>query len=109
MNREKIGEVVITYTPDGKPSRTEFLPSIRINSEEVVKQLITIQSGGIETVKSNSDLVMSAWFSKINDIELMNPSDKRINSEVIDCLKREDGMVYYCRIAYFIEDVNHKL
>lgn len=108
MNREKIGEVVITYTPEGIAETTAFLATIKIDGDAVAKQLLQIKAGDKEVIKNNSDMVMASWFSRINDIELMDHSDQRLNSEIVDCLKRENGMVYYCRIAYYIENVNHK-
>lgn len=108
MNREKIGEVVITYTPEGVAETAAFLPTIKIDSAAIAKQLLEVKIGGSAAIQSNSDMVMATWFSRINDIELMDHSDQRLNSEIIDCLKRENGMVYYCRIAYYIEDVSHK-
>jgi len=108
MNTE-IGVATITYDQRGKAIRelTNFVPTLKISiSEELDKQFAQIRSDKDELhLKQNSDLVLSIWFSKMNEIELADRDKFEIESQVIKCERYSNQTIKQCIIKYSLKEI----
>lgn len=98
----EIGTVQIEYRETGEVKSASFhpVPAIRFDSA-VTRQLLTLDHPeGPHQLKNNSDLILAAWFTKLNEIELADRERYDIDSEIIRCDKYPNGSIQTCTIKY---------
>jgi hypothetical protein len=94
----EIGKTVIKYNQDGTVRRASFIPQLKIEAPPDLK--LKMKHGSKEEIKDNADMVMAAWFNKVNDIELSDRELYEIKSEIVKCELWEPGKVKTCIIKY---------
>ena len=109
MSIIKIGIVSMDYDESGKLFKAEFQPAnFKIDVDDngrLMQSMFKVQSNSdINIIRLKSDIVLSSWFANINEIELSDRFEKEMKSEVVDCVKQENGMVKHCSILYFLQD-----
>jgi hypothetical protein len=102
MQDTEIGTVTTSYNQEGEAITIEFKSSMYIKSNEnLLKQLRTVKSADdIQVLQTNSDLAVASWFSKITEIELTDPSEGQITSEIVSCDKYPNGKIQTCVLKY---------
>lgn len=104
MEKLTIGKAIINYSPDGKVTTAHFEPAIRVNLVPWLEnQLMDLKNSDPEAVQKNADIVLGAWFSKMNEVELRDDT-KVVVSRIIDCEKYPDGTVARCVLEYTFQD-----
>jgi hypothetical protein len=110
MNKDEIGLAVISYDESGKLQAAGFQPTMTMQLDaELFKPLSSVAGRGLEDIRLNADLVMAAWFNRMNEIELADRGLYEISSEVVECLKYENGQVKQCKLRYFLKESTEKL
>lgn len=99
---QPIGSVTMEYAETGKVIRGEFKPMMVIELDDALfTQLEALPQGEDASIlQSNADLILAAWFSKSNEIELADREKWEIVSSVADCSKYPTGKVRKCVIEY---------
>lgn len=107
MKKEKIGEVEITYSEAGIVHRASFVPTLITEfTGDVISQLGQLKSAkDSETIVFNAEMILAAWFSKLNDLELRDPEVTQIIGEVKQCNHYANGMVQSCQMNYYAQTV----
>lgn len=101
-NSQPIGTATMEYSESGQIVKAIFTPSMVVNADDfLLGQLEAIRNeGGPAELKSSADLVMSAWFSKTNEIELADREKWFIDSKVKSCTTHPNGKVKKCILEY---------
>lgn len=100
MNFE-IGVVSVIYNEDGEVVSASFEPNKKVEFDNtVLTQMVKLKTSSAEEVRTHTDFVLGAWFSKMTNIELADPSLYKIESEVVSCDKFPSGNVQKCVIRY---------
>lgn len=104
---KEIGTVHMHYDKFGLIQNADFIPAINFSlTEEIKSQLGLIQPGSQEVLTRNADMIMSGWFTKVNDIELADREKFQLKRQVLACEKFEaTGYVKYCKLRYYLEEV----
>lgn len=98
----EIGTVEIEYSEKGEVKAASFhpVPAILFDSP-VTSQLMALNHpAGPHQLKNNSDLILAAWFTKMNEIELADRDRYDINSEIVGCDKHPNGSIKKCTLKY---------
>ncbi len=97
-----IGVATISYDEQGNPTSQTFKPGENIEPDDnLLNQLKQIPTAtDSELVKQNADLVLAGWWSKMNEAELADRDEFKIYSEIVECLKYDNGSVKSCSIEY---------
>jgi len=104
MKKLTIGRAIINYSPDGKVTTAHFEPAIKVNLVPWLEnQLLDLKSNDPEAVQKNADIVLGAWFSKMNEVELRDDT-KQVVSNILACEKYPDGTVASCVLEYIFQD-----
>lgn len=114
MKKQKIGTATMYFDDGGTPIRADFDPAIRISEfvdpevpSPLLDQLINIGGGkSRQTIVASADLVVGAWFSKVDEIELADRDQYRVVGECVVCRKYENGIVRECVVDYYFEKVS---
>ena len=103
QNRE-IGVATILYSEDGKPLSSYFKPTVMFSADtKMLDQLSNVEGPDAESVKTNSELVMGAWFSNLNDIELADREEFSVVGEVLQCDKYQSGKIKRCSVKFVLK------
>lgn len=99
---QDIGKVALTYKEDGTVENVEFRADMSLKLDDpLLRQFGTLTpSSDVDALKSNADLAMAAWFSRMNDFELADREQWVIESRVIHCDKYPSGSVKKCELEY---------
>src|SRR5579864_105088 len=81
MEELQIGTAEIIYGEDGKVLRAFFTPKMQVGN--IASQLLQLEPGKPERIKENAEMVLAAWFSKMNEIELADREHYKIESEIL--------------------------
>lgn len=85
----------------------DFIPTMKVSLDDnLLEQLKSIQQPNDgNVVKSQADLMLAAWFSKMNEIELADRTQYTIKSKVVDCTKWPNGKVRLCKLNYYFAKI----
>lgn len=110
MKEEIIGIVTMGYNEDGVVVEAGFKPQEQTDFDKgLLRQLQSVPSSDdIDVIKKNAANVISQWFTKISDIELLDLYEYQIVGEVIDCVKYAGGKVKKCSIQYRIKKLENE-
>lgn len=102
----EIGVAVINYSPEGKVLSAGFEPTLKMSfTPELLDQLSGAKSDTAETVRVDSEIIMAAWFSKMNEIELADREEYHIVSTVEECVKYPDGRIKTCKVKFSFKKI----
>lgn len=106
-NSQPIGIVTMEYDENGNVTSATFVPTMKVTLDEnLVHQLQSIPASGAVTLMNNADLVMSAWFSKTNEIELADREEWAVDGRMIECtLHPGSTKVKKCVIEYTFKKI----
>lgn len=100
-----IGSAVIEYDAAGKVTTAYFEPSIKIDLAEALGGRFTeLAAPTPEELKGNADIVLGAWFSKMNEVELADRDRYTIESEIVECEQYPNGTVKRCILRYTFKE-----
>lgn len=102
MNLE-IGDAIINYREDGTVESASFVPKMKIEvGETVLKQLEAVNHSTVAAiVKTNADLILGSFFSKLSEIELGDRDHYEVSSKTILCERyKPSGNIKQCVIRY---------
>lgn len=106
-NKMEIGTANISYDENGKATSVLFVPSDTLNvidDPALLKELKTIPcSENSEDIRENAQLAMGAWWAKLNEIELADRNEWRMDTDVIECVKWPNGRVQMCSIRFVFQ------
>lgn len=105
-NITNIGIAAIEYNQDGKPVASSFTPEVYISDHWKGASDALLEGDAVsdaEQAKQEADKILSAWFVHVEGIELTDRETATIESEVIECLKWENGKPKLCRILFFLK------
>jgi hypothetical protein len=110
-NELPIGEVVMFYDSEGKPTKVEFTPEkIVLQDPEFLKALKTIANkDDVKTLEENADLALAAYFNKLNEIEQADRMEYKIEKVVQKTpykRKRSAGQELWCRVKYVLKKLS---
>jgi hypothetical protein len=107
-NKLEIGFVTIKYKEDGTIANAGFQPTMNLPMDALfLEQLRSVNcSTSSDDVKHNSDMIFSAFFNKINEIELADRTEWEVKSEIESCEKYDNGNVKSCKIKYVYQKFN---
>lgn len=109
--KQQIGISTVSYHQDGSIQSAMFVPTIKIDTDEsLLKQLAAVQdSGDLQTLKQNSQLVFSNWFrkmdQKLTDIELSDRERFEIVTQVLECKKYRGGKIKKCSVSFIFQEI----
>ena len=103
MEELQIGTAEIIYGEDGKVLRAFFTPKMQVGN--IASQLLQLEPGKPERIKENAEMVLAAWFSKMNEIELADREHYKIESEILKCTMYQDGSVKRCKISFTFKEM----
>lgn len=108
MEKLVIGTVRVEYNTQGTIESAVFNPQIKINLLEdkgdLGRQMLSIKGNTQEVFKKNADLVLGAWFAKMNEIELADRDRYEVASAIVECEKYLDGSVKTCALEYIFQE-----
>lgn len=105
MEKLVIGKAVIEYDTTGKIKSATFEPDVKIDLALTFgTQLQELDGPTPEALKESADRVLSAWFSKMNEIELADRDHYEIASEIVSCDKYPNGSVEKCVLEYIFRE-----
>jgi hypothetical protein len=109
MNTE-IGNVTISYTPEGNVEYAIFDPSIKLVADkDLLKKLKPLaQAEDSDTIRKNAETVMAAWFMKVDEVELSDRFQYKIHTEVVRCERYTNNKVRLCELKYSLEKVSEQ-
>lgn len=100
----QIGTVTIEYNRSGVVTSHKFNPLIKVdNSQELRRELKNVNGENADVLKHNADVIVAAWFSKVNQVELEDREQYSVESEVIACEKYNTGGIKKCVLKYFLK------
>lgn len=107
MKDLEIGIVKMQYGEDGDVKSASFEPKIQVSvGGELLARLHSVNSPtNSDIIKSNADMVLASFFSKINEIELADREEYEVTSEVINCEKYPNDTVKTCEIKYLFKKI----
>lgn len=102
---QEIGIATMVYDTNGKIMNTSFVPLLQIkHSKKLESQLQTVKgSEDAEALNNNAQLVMAAWFSQVDEIELADRDEYEVVSKVLSCEKYQSGRVKTCSIMFIFK------
>lgn len=105
MEKLVIGKVIIQYDMTGKVTTSSFFPTMKIDLDPALVQLMNSADGlNEQSLKQKADLVLGAWFTKMNEIELSDKYRYVVGSEVVECKKYSGGGIERCVLEYFFKE-----
>lgn len=100
---QEIGTVNVSYDEIGKPVQAIFTASpYTVTDPEVLSQLLTVKNDSQEEIQKNAELVISSWFSNLDEIQMLDREKFTITSEVVSCGKFGDGKIATCKITFYL-------
>lgn len=107
MDNVEIGIVNIHYNEDGDVLSAVFTPTMVVPFDKrVLMQLQSVKASKDDgLLKENADMVLAAWFAKMNEIELADRDDYEVASEILKCIKHQNGMAKECVIKYSFQKI----
>lgn len=104
LETSEIATVKIEYTKEGRIQLAKVEGNIRpVVGQSTLNSLKQIGNKTPEEIKNQADLLLGKLFSSITDIELSDPANTGIVSEVVECDKYPGGNVKKCVIKYFFK------
>jgi hypothetical protein len=105
--KKQIGKVVFVYDKYGKLLKADFLPEIQTeNTSTLLNRLEEIScETKVETIKANAEIVLSSWFTGVNEIELADRDKQKIVGEITASSKHNNGKIKSCTIGFALEDI----
>lgn len=102
MDNLEIGIATIEYSKGGEIASASFSPTMNFRAdEELLSRLDFAPHASNEILlKEHADRVFSAWFNKMNEIELADREEYEIVSEIVECLKFESQEIKKCVIKF---------
>lgn len=102
MEKSMIGELLMEYDKDGKLTNAKYLSQVPISdiaslSEEVHK----ITCNNKEALKTNAEIVLASWFSKVSAIELADREKHKVETEIVSCEEWPNGLIKACILKFF--------
>jgi len=85
MNTEKrnvIGTAALEYDEAGHLEAAVFYPKINVTFEDIKAQLGTCTNKNIDEVKQSAELLLAAYFTKINNVELRDMETQPLTLEI---------------------------
>ena len=82
-----IGKVQLNYKEDGKLLSASFTPKITVTSEELFDQFGDCTNKSAEQVQQAAQLMLAAFFNRLNDIELRDMEVTDIEAKVVDTVR----------------------
>lgn len=100
----KIGEAKLRYNAEGKIESATFFPvAAFMIPHETLMELSNSQDE--ESIKTNANMVLASYFSKINDIELGDRDQVEIKTKIINCNKHTNGLISTCTLEFTLESI----
>ena len=99
-NKTEIGVVHLSYNEQGQLISGYFEPTLKVQVPSTMFR--EINSLNEERLKSDADHAFSTWFSRMTDIELHDPSEYKLESEVLKCKEFTNNRVQECQIKYYL-------
>lgn len=103
MNTEKrkvIGSAALEYNAFGKLEAAVFYPKIKVELADIENQLGDCTNKTIEEVKHSAELLLAAYFTKINNIELRDMETQPLRLEVKNFEQHSDGLTKSIEIEF---------
>lgn len=102
MKDLEIGIATLRYDKTGEATHASFESTMLLDfDKDLLKQLERVpDSEDAEAIKQNADLVFAGYFSKLNEIELADREQYEVISEIVNCLKYENGKAKECTIRF---------
>lgn len=92
MSSQVIGIAKLKYDTDGDLQIGLFQPKIEIKKEQFKNSEIgKCNNKSIEEMKDCAELLLASFFSKLNDIELRDMENTRLETKVVSSQQYPDG------------------
>jgi hypothetical protein len=102
----KIGTVYLEYDKQGNVVDVSFISAIQFTLTDEWRKKLSGAPTNDEELRQKTDLVFSSWFNKVNEIELADRSEFKINSKVIECNEDILGLISRCKVEYFLSPIS---
>lgn len=101
----QIGKAIFNFNEQGKQVSAYFMPTMRVNvNVSLLENISTGQSS--EIIKKNAEVALASWFAKMNEIELADRDEWKIESVVDTCTNYSSGGVRMCVVAFNLVKIN---
>lgn len=106
--KTNIGVATLMYDKTGKVTAASFAPAALFDKIDL-NQLAQIKpdgSGDDEvSMTRNAELVLSSWFTRMNEIELADRDQFKISTEVLSCERYKTGEVMIFMASFSFEKI----
>ena len=94
MNKT-IGFVTIKYNQEGILETSEFVPIIKTVKTKAVT-LDETDNSDPDVIQQKVQSIVGSWFNELNDIELADREEYKLETTLSKCEKWDDGRVKKC-------------
>jgi hypothetical protein len=105
----QIGYAVIEYDLQGRATSARFEPTLQVSYDpNLERQLKAIRHPkDEETIRTNAQRVLGAWFNKVTEVELADRETHEIVAENIRCEKYDNGAIKKCTLQFILKQKEH--
>lgn len=111
MDKTIIGTAKVSYNENGQVVEASFIPALKVDlskTPQLGQQLLDIKCDTQENIQKNADLILGAWFvkmdDKINEIETADRERYQVASKIIECENYPNGKVKTCALEYVFQE-----
>jgi hypothetical protein len=107
MEPLEIGTATIRYNEQGKPTTTGFISNMNLLfTPQLTAQLRSLDGKkDTEQLKKDADLLLGAYFNKIDEVWMANRDEYEIASEIVNCEKYDNGNTKTFSIKYIFREL----
>lgn len=111
MNNEiEIGTVQLYYDNVGSLLSATFEAApIDMDKDELIDRLKFTDGTSEEAIRSQTEAILAAWFTRTNRIELADRDNYEIAIETVECERREtDNSIQRCALRIALKEKKHE-
>lgn len=111
MNNEiEIGTVDLYYDEKGSfVSATFKAEPLDTDKDALLDRLKFTDGTSEDAIQSQAQVILAAWFSRMNHIELADREKYQIVTEVVECSRRSnDWTIQRCTLRFILKEINHE-
>lgn len=98
--RNVIGSAALEYDASGKLEAAVFYPKIKVQLDDIQAQLGSCTNKTIDEVKQSAELLLAAYFTKMNDIELRDIETQPLTLEITSNDTHPNGTIKSIEIEF---------
>lgn len=98
-----IANATLAYNPDGTLESATLWP-VKITKDDFVNALGDCKNKTLEDVTKTAELMLGAYFNKMNEVELRDVETTELKAEVINCQKYDNGTLRHVEIKFIYKN-----